>query len=422
MDRITEVGEQLRHAFGALIAAFPGTAKSVADMTRWLGIGRAACQRVVLGIRSDASPLEVVERFPGEKGLRSFLEAVERKGIAPHLIQDAFKALEGYARLVGEAGGSRARLVTHIVRARESNHDPSHADLDDEADLGQLREQSYTFAQKAAGLWQQARVDVHLIRKMPGQPDMLEHAATTGFIGVQAVEESIPLIHQTSVRSSSVVSGMENWPHSHTGITSLVEGEPKRGVTPSILLSEFSTMPPPKITMRNAMGRLLQVFDLEGGSKRPVDVVIGTLLSPSGQHPALDEGDDYGDGIYSLGTIVTFPTRNLLIDIYLEKDLAQTSIPDFGVFRIGFAGAEMGNPWARWYDRLPERLILNHLGIGLGNVPHPTYSRIREVTEHLATELGWSNDEYYGYRLAVPYPIWGMQYMVAFNFARPGQD
>lgn len=414
LERVADVGRQLRSAFQQLFEGFPGHAKSVAGMTRWLGVGRSACQRIMLGVREQGDPLEVIERFPGVRGFNQFIEAVRKKGVDDGRIAAAVETVKAYEALIGEAGGSHARLVTHIVRNRQAGSagDGKSRRVSEPPAVDDTRRIGFNVARQITGLQCRARVDVHVIRPTVGDPTLVERASATGFIGIEAADYAMPFVHLTSTFSGESVSNGRSRA-THDATTSLHEGVPQRGFTPRILIPEFSSSPPPTITTRDAPGKLVQVFNPEGALRDPTDIVIGTVLTPEGEHPALS-----GRPSYTMGTIIGVPMRFLLSDIYMHRSMAQASIPDFGVYRLGFAGAENVHPRERWYDRLPDEMNLLHLGPGVGQTSSAAYRRICELSQYLVEEAGWPSEEFVGYRIAVPYPIWGAQYVVWFDFAR----
>ncbi len=70
----------------------------------------------------------------------------------------------------------------------------------------------------------------------------------------------------------------------------------------------------------------------------------------------------------------------------------------------------------RWFDRLPDRPQLEHLGLGLGQTGSTAYPRITALIAHLCASQGCDPDEFVGYRCEVAYPVWGVQYLVSFDF------
>ena len=70
----------------------------------------------------------------------------------------------------------------------------------------------------------------------------------------------------------------------------------------------------------------------------------------------------------------------------------------------------------RWFDRLPDRPRLEHLGMGLDRASCPAYPRLGELAEYLCNSQGWNPNEFVGYQCQVTYPLWGAQYLLSFEF------
>ena len=58
--RIRRVGDRLRAGLRTLVEGFPPSARNISGMSRWLGVHKATCQRIVEGLD------------PGRDGLTAF--------------------------------------------------------------------------------------------------------------------------------------------------------------------------------------------------------------------------------------------------------------------------------------------------------------------------------------------------------------
>ncbi len=114
--------------------------------------------------------------------------------------------------------------------------------------------------------------------------------------------------------------------------------------------------------------------------------------------------------------------------MFLHRSLAQASIPSLDCYALGNRGpiaapdagehgpAPVNLASQRWFDRLPARPRLDHLGVGLESAGSTDYPRLARLLGHLFESQGWSADEFVGYRCQVDYPVWGVQYLMSFDF------
>lgn len=395
--RAAAVGQLLRTSFAALIDAFPSHAKTVSEMSRWLEVMRPNCQRIVLGLRAGADPMELLQRFPGTRALNQFVSAAAARGIDAGIVRHAEQAVAEYASLIGEFGGTQRRLTARLGRAAPSSSnepvDPSSAEA--------LRQQGYAFASRTAGYRCAARTEISIVRVMPSDPTRLEIVVASGLIGAVRRAEGMPIcrMHRTVGRTPDISA------------TSTLEGTRSTGIAPRSLIPGFSTSDVPSVGRALTDGWTLEVFN-EDGNDQPIDLVVGNHHAPATEHPATTAAH-----IYNCGVLVAVPAERLVIDVYLERALAQSSIVSAAVFFTGMIGGLGPNrPETRWYDRVPGEPPIQHLGVGLRKPNCLAYPRQGELTSHLFEASGWNPDRFVGFRCECAYPIWGTEYVMTFDF------
>lgn len=405
-DRAERVGRELQAAFAALLEAFPPRVGSIAEMTRWLDVGRSVCQRVVLGVRDAEDGLEVIERFPGLRGLEQFLDACQRRACAERPLGRARGAFDAYAALIAEAGGSHARLVGEIeVRRAERSGRAASAEPSDR-DTERWRRQCYEGFVGLTGLSSAARVEVMLVRPVPGDPEgRIESAGASGLIGVEALPHAMPLVRMMRVRGTDAATPADT--------ATIERALTEEGITPGALLRRFTTEPLPTVTTRRDGPLTIQVFNPNGETAAPIDLVASQVFSPERRHPAAED-----PRIYNVGRVLGVPARALVMDVYLHRSLAAQSIPSSSVIRLGLRGM-LGNerPAKRWFDVLPEQPDVVLLGDRLGARHSAAYRRLADLTRYIGDEMDWAGEPWVGYRLEVAYPICDVEYVLSFDFS-----
>jgi hypothetical protein len=406
VDRAQEVGTQLQEAFGRLLGAFPPRVVKIADVARWLDLDRSICQRVVTGVRDSKDPLGVLERFPGVRGLEQFIAAAESKGCPRSLATNANDAVEQYAQLVNAAGGSQTRLVDRIGHLRATTITPNRS-APSEEEIVKLRRRAYESAVGITGANSSARVEVLMVGpsgKSRGNDGQVTTVSATGMIGLELAAHAMPITRK------SRLAGLTPVPAASGGAT-----PPASGLTPQLLLPQFSSQPAPLVTTRTSGEWLIQMFESDyATSMQPLDIVAGLAFGWQWGTPAPEEGDA---DFYSVGRIIGPPTRTLVFDLYLHRGLPAPKTVSAHVLRPSTQGS-LGNarPQTRWYDRIPQEHDLVLLGGSPGTRGSDAYPRLGELTKHLVQSMQWESTEFAGYRLEVEFPLFDFEYVIFAEF------
>lgn len=405
VDRAQEVGSTLQRAFAKVLNSFPPRVVKVAEVARWLELDRSICQRVVMGVREAKDPLGVLERFPGVRGLEQFIAAASAKGCSKTVLNGAASATELYAQLVSAAGGSQTRLVDRIGHLRATSISPNRATPSEEEFL-RFRKRSFEAAVGITGATSAARVEVLMVGPAEGSrgnDGRVTTVSATGMIGLELAGHAMPLTRR------SRLAGLRPVPASSGGAT-----PPESGLTPQLLLNEFTSQPAPRVTTRTSGEWLIQVFEADRGSMQPFDIVAGLAFDWQWGTPAPAEGDA---DFYSVGRIIGPPTRTLVFDLYLHRGLPAPKSVAAHVLRPATQGS-LGNarPQTRWYDRIPQEHDLTLLGGSVGSRSSEAYPRVSDLTRHLADSMRWQGVEFTGYRLEVEFPLFDFEYVIAAEF------
>src|SRR5690606_25380741 len=124
-EEARRIGERLQAEMGALIRAFPVGARTIAGMSEWLGVTKPVCQRLVRACLRRGDALTALTFFPGVKGLHQVIEAAGDRGVGESQLEAARAAVDRYAALIDEYGGSQKRLIAAIEDAvREGTAEP----------------------------------------------------------------------------------------------------------------------------------------------------------------------------------------------------------------------------------------------------------------------------------------------------------
>lgn len=407
LARCEQLANRLQSAFRALVRTFPGQASTVTEMARYLGVGRGICQRIMLALRAEGDPLDILQRFPGTRGLDLFLQAAEARGIDAPSLSVARAALDEYTALIGAAGGSQRRLIANLARHthRKAGKETDIAATTEESDAVARRSALFEAVEHITGTRCESRAEVLILRVRPGSPNEVEMVEASVLANVTADANSMPITRIARVSSSLGTSEADR--------ASLEPGATVLGISPGSILEPFSTVPLPCVTSRLRSGDFIQVFNPNGQTERPLTMAVATAMSPAAPHPRIDDPP-----LWNCGMAIAIPSRWLLMDVYLERPLAQACVPSMNVILMGFGGP-LGHrrPDDRWQDVFPDPPALQILGTGICRRGTKAYPRAAELASYLFEQAGWNPDRFVCLRCEVPFPIWNSQYIMTLDFS-----
>ena len=407
LARCVQIAHRLQTAFHSLVRTFPEQASTVTEMARFLDIGRGICQRIMLALREETDPLEVLQRFPGTRGLELFLHSAEARHIDPVTISAARAAIDEYSALIGAAGGSQRRLIANLARhtTTKPRNDRDLIVTSEESEALTARAALFESCRRITGTCSESRAEVLLLRGHPDSPDEVEMIEASVLSDVTADSNSMPITRVARASSSKGVS--------ESGRAALDPEATILGISPGSILERFSTVPLPTVTSRLRSGDFIQVFNPNGRTEKPLTMAVATAMSPAAPHPRLDTPP-----LWNCGMAIAIPSRWLLIDVYLERPLAQACVPTMSVINMGFNGT-LGHrhPEERWHDHFPDPPTLQLLGPGIARRTTKAYPRAVDLAAYLFEKSGWDPDRFVCIRCEVPFPIWNSQYVMTLDFS-----
>lgn len=72
----------------------------------------------------------------------------------------------------------------------------------------------------------------------------------------------------------------------------------------------------------------------------------------------------------------------------------------------------------RWYDQIAVSPVLKLFGAGLANSATSSEPRLAELTDYVFDRLSWESKDFVGYRCEEEFPLWGCDYVMAFDYRR----
>jgi hypothetical protein len=398
------VSRRLYAEFRGALESLPEGERGASAMSRELGVDRATCQRIVATLARSETDASTLVHLPGVLGLRQFIGAMsKREGANAEQLAACTAAVDKFEALLGNLGGSQRRLRERLQAtelARLQGHDrPAYVGADDPG----ARETLYRAAAAITGRWSDTTLTMRIIRPSAGDPKKTEELMVRGLLGHVARAEAVPLVIGFDTHADPSDKD-------HPAFSTL-DARPASGKSPRSLVEPFCSSPLPKVVTRSVGRMLVQLLDLadrEGSA--PVDIVVANRSAQPEPHPAT-----LRPAVGELWSLITFPSRCLLFDVYLHKDIAKRCAPSLEAHLWNPDIREQGS--SRWSTRFPGGPKLEILGPGLSGCACEQYRRHQELTAHVFGEAAWDPEEFVGYRCAVVYPIWRGGYCLAFDFA-----
>lgn len=423
IDLARRTGERLQAELRALVHSFPIEKRAIVDMSRWLSVTRPLCQRLLRAVRHRGDPLTALSYFPGLQGLHQIVEAARQRGCDESLVAVASAAVEQYAVLIDKHGSSQTRLLAALATVDLPTDNVGRQEVAPLDEAEAARRSAFQSIRVLTRREFQTHFGVYIYRPRTDDPRKMDCMTAMGMIGVRRRPDALPICptHRFAYGDAKELDKADIHVQS-VGDAPLATGAPLS------VLDRFCSKPLPHVVARQMAGQLPVLIDPDRAAKEPFDVVLGTNFQAV-EHPALHEPRLLDCSLVSEG-----PSQNLVMSVHLHRSLAQASIPALAAYMVGNRGP-IASPDTgqydtisanlaanRWFDRLPDRPRLEHLGMGLEQASCPAYPRLGELAEYLCNSQGWKSDEFVGYQCQVNYPLWGAQYLLSFEFGNGEMD
>jgi hypothetical protein len=396
-----QVARRLHSELRAVVAILPEGLRGASALARGLSIDRATCQRIFGVAARPQVGAESLVHLPGILGLRQFLKAMAaRKGAKAHAEQlaAAGAAVDRFEEFIEHSGGSQRRLRSRLGLIGSSGSAPFQVG----ADSPVAREALFNAAAAITGRWSSLTIESRFVRPVPGNPLLTEGLRIRALIGHAARPDALPL-------ETGESAPLRSTPAPGPAFATL-DAQPASGHTPASLLPEFCTDPLPRVISRSAGDRVVHVIDTESGPQgRPADIVMAHRTARPDWHPAT-----LRPPIGDMAVLQSFPTRRLLFEVFLHRDIARRCLP---ALQVHLWQPDLpGKGGTRWSTQFLGGPRLEVLSTGPVVSSTPAYARHGELISHVLDQVGWAGEDFVGYRCDTAYPVWRAAYVMLFDF------
>lgn len=402
-ERADRVARRLHGELRGLIRQLPEPDRGASALARILGVDRTTCQRVVSAVEKPYPGPVVLSQVPGVRGLQQFIDGMRSVEQDASAVDSAEAAIESFAELIQDLGGSQTRLVKRLasVGVVEKPGGP----LEEAASDSEIRRRLFDCGVQLCGQYSQVSIATFVFRPNPATPERIDMAQLRGFIGHRMRPDAMPFSVQWWVVPPVEPDADED------GFRTL-DRTPILGRSQGVLLEEFSSRPVPAVTSRGPSDQRVMLIDPATASRHEkFDVVTAGLLEGAQLHPTLDSPP-----LHEVWMLGRFPARTLIFDVLLHRSMARACIPGVGRYVISPALNESME--RRWLDRFPGGPRLQILEPGIAGLAHRAYPRYPEAMRVLFDRIGWDPGDYITHRCEVDLPQWGAGYCMSFDYAR----
>lgn len=388
----TRLLAELRTAINDL----PIPTRNAASMARRFKVDRNICQRLLVAIRETTITGRVLQMLPGVESLHALLTAMGRAVETPAQLASAHAALKQFSNLIEELGGSQAALSRRLD-ASTPDAEVSLASVDELIDS---RFQLFRHGTRVCGQRLAAHVLILLVREAPASAGtQIEVEAITSYVDRLARPGAMPLVAHFSLLNEG---------EDPVDFGKLPVG--RASGASAFIIEELST-PGLQTATRHHRSGVVTVVDPDQPGGSPTTVAIGTSVSAY-THPRLESVP-----VASFTACVRYPTERLIVDVYVERALATSSVASLKAYQPN--PSRKSNAEAFWFDELPLETRLSIIG-------NSDLSRACDAWNHhvAATDMLFKNwnadrDQFVGYRCDLAYPYWGSEVTCSLDFAQP---
>ncbi|MHC5211822.1 MAG: hypothetical protein ACYTG2_13970 [Planctomycetota bacterium] len=408
MQVVERAGRRIHAELRQMLGALPSEIRNASRLARSLAVDRTACQRLIHSVGGPYPGPEMLGGLPGLRTLRRIVGAVRSLDSSPpeSLLEEVESAIDHLESVIGHIAGSQAQLVRRLAataRLPTLGGDPP-------SDTVPIRQQLFDIAARLTGRYSEAWASVFLYWPDAARESLMHQARAYGLVGHVVGASAVPLTFLNFAYKES-----KHGEQGERSFRPLVEPSQDDGV-PAAILRRFTTSPVPVVsTTQPHEFEVASVEDdpeaMASGASRPLDVFLGSRAVT--EHPRCRDVP-----VTEVWGLINFPVRQLLLDVYLHRDLARQCIPslDVHLWRPDFDHG-VGDRWSTRFSSGPR---LQLLGQGIRGADSEAYARHAELTAFVFEKAGCRPSDFVGFRCEEAYPIWRCGYCIGFDFSGSG--
>ncbi len=333
--------------------------------------------------------LAAVPHVPGGASIEKIIQATGAQGASSKLQTQVREAARDFERMIEVHVGDRATLDL-IIDGMGPNGSLG---------LEQSRKRAFLGNSGIYGVQAKSSMMSVFLAPNPDDPEQIDMVMLRGIVGLRRLRPTvrIPIFRLRQWSKDGQKIGSSTWSPIEPGAS-----DP--------FLTEFNRPNLPEIEAVHADDGVDYVL-VPGpiGNRGAVDLFYCDMLRAGASRYSTPD-DKTGE----FGLTLTVPTRNLVFDLVVHRDLAFALDAEAIVYAFFFASGQREGDWDE-ASRLPIRNEPVEIAGSPPAVATPLVPRYPELHQYVHDQLGWSADEFRGIRYSLPYMPIGSSAVLRFD-------
>jgi hypothetical protein len=387
-QKLNQAGSELYRTLKKLLDGIPEGSQGPQRLGTALDLDKVLAHRILKTVK-DVNPLAVLQHAPGPDPMRRFVRAAKKNGASLADTKEALLAIDQFHGILREDIGDRSQLDAILS-----------AWLPGSRSEFELRRKQSVFKARSQLLGISAATNLATVILHPStQGDGIDVVWLAGLYGLRRLR---PGARTKLTTRRFVVEGADRRPTTLGGErVECLEG---------LRLDAFCSAQPAELEVNHVGEKVQYLLAGEDFGKK----AISDLLLAEVNYDEMPRTPKSGRRPYVFAEIAT-PTKLLLFDVLVHKDLYPGATPELGTYDTAFDGVVDVNDPSREIDRIDSADRLEMTGRGIEMLPSPEIPMHGELIKHVFESLAWNPDSFRGWRARIDYPLYGAQVAVSFD-------
>ncbi len=385
-NQVAMLGEALVSAVENLLVLLPGPSRRPSDLSKQLSINKSISSRLLKALNAK-NPITALYLMPGPEALYGLLDSARKIKLGKDAIEQVRVEVDRFSTLIREVAGDRGRLDTIIS-----------AWLPDVREKTELLNRQAVFKGmcQIKGFSKDVDVSAHFVH-----PSKTENTQDTALLaaslGLRRLRPGVEIVEiDNSLRADAMANQLRtlaDFPVSDAQ---------------SVMLEQFCSQPAPKFDIQPINDGLTR-FVLAGdqiGAQSMVDLAWSYASR--------------GISIHGFGQEIAIPTKKIILNILLHKDVPQDEQLALRVYDTAGRGlvTKFDDP-SRANDLLEPCSTIDYLGFDASKHHCTDIPHYIDMVQHVCNQKGWDPAAFKCYRCTIDFPVYGSHILIRHHTAKP---
>ncbi|MET1256883.1 hypothetical protein [Aliikangiella maris] len=404
LRQVRRIGDHFKKILREVFEHIPRSAHSIAGMSRWTGINKSTCQRLVQALTKTQDGIDVIVTLPGTSGLNQFYNRFKSLLKDEACLEDFHQLITEYQNLIFNYASSQSELKRRLLFSR------AHSTTSKDTYTEKLRKNAFELNKEISGEEVDLYLGINISRVNKRSPTYLDEIIVANRIGVQLTKHARPFVQPFS-GSFREMELKDPQLFSEKDAANV-----KASQSGSFIFSDFST---PQIEKCfTGVGGLRNNFLIFNHTLEPVncnkfDITITNLDIKSQSNPMRK-----GHKVICQNIMQRSPARRLVLLSLIERELDKYRSIQAGCYPISLKAMEIGHSpedlWSERFADTPEIKLFNPTEELLSS--KSGISHIDDLLAQTFLLIGDDPNNYVGYYLDVEYPLWQTSHRFYYEF------